>query len=383
MSKEAQNSEEIANNQFAEWETGDTTFFENTAVVPETVVEAALKDDVVITAETKEVSVKQETPAAKEDEYLFDWETDSDKEEKEVSTATTDEKTTKVKSKDTLEFLKEKGLVDYELEEGTELTDDLADEILEDNWDASIIAGVEETIKELPDALKELIKYSAKGGDFTELLSKMTTQTVSGINKDTDMEVESNQVLAVSLDLKDQGYDQEYIDTQIEFLKDTGKLAAISKKSFDKKIAKQDSDIQETVKQAERRKEAEREAQKTYKKDISVQISSLNDIKGLVLNKQDKEVLPSYISDANIKLQDGRTVTKFQQELFSIFGDKEQTILLAKLVKDKFDFSSIANKEITKFSKGIKEEIQNNQVIIKGSKGSSQQPKKSLADLLD
>lgn len=381
MSKETQNNEEIANNQFAEWETGETAFFENTAVVPETVVEAALKDDVVTTTETKEVPKKQETPAAKED-YVFDFEAETTIEE-EVEATTTDEKSVKVKTKDTLEFLKEKGLVDYELEEGTELTDDLADEILEDNWDASIIAGVEETIKDLPDALKELIKYSAKGGDFTELLSKMTTQTVSGINKDTDMEVETNQVLAVSLDLKDQGYDQEYIDTQIEFLKDSGKLAGISKKAFEKKIAKQESDIQETVKQAEKRKEAEKEAQKTYKKDITVQISSLNDIKGLVLNKQDKEVLPSYISDANIKLQDGRTVTKFQQELFSIFGDKEQTILLAKLVKDKFDFSSITNKEITKFSKGIKEEIQNNQVIIKGSKGSSQQPKKSLAELLD
>ncbi|ALN97259.1 hypothetical protein BOX09_gp13 [Flavobacterium phage Fpv1] len=381
MSKETQNNEEIANNQFAEWETGETAFFENTTVVPETVVEAALKDDVVVTTETKEVPEKQETPAAKED-YVFDFGAETTTEE-EVEATTTDEKSVKVKSKDTLEFLKEKGLVDYELEEGTELTDDLADEILEDNWDASIIAGVEETIKDLPDALKELIKYSAKGGDFTELLSKMTTQTVSGINKDTDMEVEANQVLAVSLDLKDQGYDQEYIDTQIEFLKDSGKLAGISKKAFEKKIAKQENDIQETVKQAEKRKEAEKEAQKTYKKDITVQISSLNDIKGLVLNKQDKEVLPSYISDANIKLQDGRTVTKFQQELFSIFGDKEQTILLAKLVKDKFDFSSITNKEITKFSKGIKEEIQNNQVIIKGSKGSSQQPKKSLAELLD
>jgi hypothetical protein len=349
MSKETQNNEEIANNQFAEWETGETAFFENTAVVPETVVEAALKDDVVTTTEPKEVPEKQETPAAKED-YVFDFAGENTPEE-EVPATTTDDKTVKVKSKDTLEFLKEKGLVDYELEEGTELTDDLADEILEDNWDASIIAGVEETIKDLPDALKELIKYSAKGGDFTELLSKMTTQTVSGINKDTDMEVESNQVLAISLDLKDQGYDQEYIDTQIEFLKESGKLAGISKKAFEKKIAKQDSDIQETIKQAEKRKEVEKEAQKTYKKDITVQISSLNDIKGLVLNKQDKESLPSYISDANIKLQDGRTVTKFQQELFSIFGDKEQTILLAKLVKDKFDFSSITNKKKYKIIK--------------------------------
>jgi len=379
MSKETQTNEEIASNQFAEWETGETTFFENTAVVPETVIETALKDDIVIDTETKGVTKKQETPVAKED-YVFNFEDETAPEE-EVTI--TDEKSVKIKSKDTLEFLKEKGFVDYELEEGTELTDDLADEILEDNWDASVIAGIEETIKDLPDALKELIKYSAKGGDFTQLLTKMTMQTVSGIDKDTDMEIETNQVLAISLDLQDQGYDQEYIDTQIEFLKDTGKLAGISKKAFERKIIKQKHDIQETINQAERRKEVEKEAQKNYKKDINVQINSLNDIKGLVLNKQDKEVLPSYISDANIKLQDGRIVTKFQQELFSIFGDKEQTILLAKLVKDKFDFSSITNKEITKFSRGIKEEIQNNQVIIRGSKGSSQQPKKSLAELLD
>jgi len=379
MSKETQTNEEIASNQFAEWETGETTFFENTAVVPETVIETALKDDIVIDTETKGVTKKQETPVAKED-YVFNFEDETAPEE-EVTI--TDEKSVKIKSKDTLEFLKEKGFVDYELEEGTELTDDLADEILEDNWGASVIAGIEETIKDLPDALKELIKYSAKGGDFTQLLTKMTMQTVSGIDKDTDMEIETNQVLAISLDLQDQGYDQEYIDTQIEFLKDTGKLAGISKKAFERKIIKQKHDIQETINQAERRKEVEKEAQKNYKKDINVQINSLNDIKGLVLNKQDKEVLPSYISDANIKLQDGRIVTKFQQELFSIFGDKEQTILLAKLVKDKFDFSSITNKEITKFSRGIKEEIQNNQVIIKGSKGSSQQPKKSLAELLD
>ncbi len=379
MSKETQTNEEIASNQFAEWETGETTFFENTAVVPETVIETALKDDIVIDTETKGVTKKQETPVAKED-YVFNFEDETAPEE-EVTI--TDEKSVKIKSKDTLEFLKEKGFVDYELEEGTELTDDLADEILEDNWDASVIAGIEETIKDLPDALKELIKYSAKGGDFTQLLTKMTMQTVSGIDKDTDMEIETNQVLAISLDLQDQGYDQEYIDTQIEFLKDTGKLAGISKKAFERKIIKQKHDIQETINQAERRKEVEKEAQKNYKKDINVQINSLNDIKGLVLNKQDKEVLPSYISDANIKLQDGKIVTKFQQELFSIFGDKEQTILLAKLVKDKFDFSSITNKEITKFSRGIKEEIQNNQVIIRGSKGSSQQPKKSLAELLD
>lgn len=69
--------------------------------------------------------------------------------------------------------------------------------------------------------------------------------------------------------------------------------------------------------------------------------------------------------------------------MFSIFGDKQKTILLAKLIKSDFDFSSITNKEITKFSKNIKENIQNTNIKVTGSKGSSQKQKKSLVDLLD
>lgn len=387
MSKETQNNEEIANNQFADWETPGDAFFENTEVTPaEKVVAEVVKDTVSTDKEEEEEEVNNEG-----DDHVWkfgDEETEDEDEDPDddiLATSTKDKgATVKIDSKSTLEFLKEKGLVSFELEEGTELTPELADEILEDSYEASIDAGVAETIKDLPDPIKELIKFVNKGGDYTQMLSSLAKQSVSGINKDTDMDVESNQIKVITQERQLQGYDSEDITSEIEYLKESGKLKLTADKLFPKTIERQEKEItNKAAAQAEAKAEA-KEKQRVYKSDIATQLSATEDIKGIVLNKQDKETLPSYISDANVKLQDGRIVTKFQQELFSVFGDKEKTILLAKLIKSDFDFSSISNKEITKFSKGIKETIQNNNVDIKGSKGSSQkQSKKSLADLLD
>ena len=48
-----------------------------------------------------------------------------------------------------VEFLKSKEMIDFELEEGSELDDDLASEILEDNFDSGIEKRVGELIKDL------------------------------------------------------------------------------------------------------------------------------------------------------------------------------------------------------------------------------------------
>ena len=391
MSKETQNNEEIVNNQFAEWETpGTETFFEDTSVTPaEKIVEEAIKDKGVKTEVIENAEEDDDTtPSDKPEGYVFKFgdedEETGEEDEDEIIPGKTKETSTKVDSKSTLQFLKEKGLVNYELEEGEELTSDIADEILEDTWEASIDAGVAETIKDLPDPIKELIKFVNKGGDYTQMLSSLAKQSVSGINKDTDMEVESNQITVLTQERQLQGYDKDDIAGEIEYLKDSGKLKAAADKLFPKVIERQAKEItSRAAAQAEAKADA-KEKQRIYKSEIATQLGSVEDIKGIVLNKQDKEGLPAYISDANVKLQDGRVVTKFQQELFSVFGDKEKTILLAKLIKSDFDFSSISNKAISKEARHIKNEMQNNKIDIKGSKGSSQkQSKKSLADLLD
>ena len=371
------------------WEENTHTFFESpettVTINPEAVIESVEKDE-LIDEKTGKNKPAKETPAEEEEEEIeheFNFgDPAASEEEEEEDEEDIKEKNIKVGSKSTLEFLKEKGLINFELEEGEELTDALAEEKLEDFLDDSIDAGVDEVIKDLPDALKNMIKFVTNGGDFATLLTKMSSNVTSSINKNTDMAKEENQVLAVTADLKEQGYDDEYIETHIQVLKDTGKLETMSSKSFEKITTKQSAEEQAELDKAAKTKEDNKKKQREFKSELTTHISSLKEVKGITLNNTDQKELPAYISDVNVELADGRVTTGLQKDLFSIFGDKDKLVLLAKLVKSEFDFSSIGKKEVSKFSKEVNKELQNT-TTIKGSKGSSQKQKRSLADRLD
>jgi hypothetical protein len=361
------------------------------------------ESDVLLTGDTEEPETKKETPekpeeetkeqkdaafkkeeAALEKQFESFTKEDSSEEDEDEEDSPKAEKPTKVGTKQTLEFLKEKGLVDFELNEGEELTEELANDILEDSWEASVESAVEDTIKELPQEIKDLIKYASKGGNVGNLLAQMANHATKGLSKDSDITQESTQVLAITTDLEDQGYDQEYIDSQIEFLKSNGKLSIIAKKAFDKNIEKQEAERGNEVKRAaevaERRKVQARE----YKSGITSHIGSLSEVNGLAISKEDKSILPTYISDPSVEMQDGRVVSQFQADLFKVMADKDKITLLAKLVKTDFNFSSIARKEATKQAREIKAAIENTDKLDKkSSAGVHKQSKKAIWDMID
>jgi hypothetical protein len=376
--------------QFAGWE--DTSqqhdFFGETNLV-EDVVTTVEKDDVVDPAKKAEEEAK-----AKEDQELIDEQfkefsgvskVSSEDDDEDEDTSKKGEPASVVSPKTTLAFLKERGLVDYELEEGQELSDDDADNLLEDSWEKSVEAEVEATIKELPDELKQLIKFASKGGDVGELLGKMVQHATSGINKNSDISNEDVQVLAVTMDLRNQGYDQEYIDDQIEFLKEKDKLEGIAKKSFDKIVAEQET---ETAGQVQRQKEAleyRKKQAREYKTNITSHINSLDEMGGLPISKQDKTVLPTYISEPTVELQDGRVVSEMQADLFKVMADKDKIVLLAKLLKSDFDFSAIERKKQTQAARGIREEVQrvDKTQRVTNSGGGQKPNKKAIWDMID
>lgn len=394
-----------SNNEF-EWDKTDSHEFifgeqeDNVVINPEDVIKEVEKDKVVDTpADTKKkpASKKEDVENEEEEEEEIDHDfsfgeyIDEDNEEDDdIVKAPKGDKdkeavATQVDSKSTLTFLKEKGLVDFELEEGEELTDELAEEKLEDYFDSAIEQGVEESIKDLPDALKNMIKFVSKGGNFDSLLAGMVNNVKSGINKNSDIEQEDVQILAVRKDLEKNGYDADYIDTHIQVLKDSGKLATIAKKVFDKDIAEQENFEQAELQRITKANEEAKRKQREFKSSLSSHVTSLKDINGLTLTPAEQKELPSYIADANVELENGKIVSGLQRDLFKIYGDKDKLTLLAKLVKSDFDFSSLTKKQETKRSKEIRENIQNTGKNIKGSDGSSQKKRqiKSVADLLD
>ena len=385
--------------QFAGWE--DTSqqhdFFGETNLV-EDVVSTVEKDDVVEEDDTKPkgpTKSKEEEEQELIDDQFRDFESgvskvstedDDEDEDKENPAANKDDKkpAVSVNSKSTLEFLKDKGLVDFELEEGQELTEDLAENLLEDSWEQAVEAEVEATIKDLPQEVKDLIKFASKGGDVGQLLAKMANNATSGINKDSDIESEAVQIQAVTTDLLSQGYDQEYIDAQIEFLKESNKLEGISKKAFDKIIAKQEAETASEVEQAAKNKEFRKKQAREYKTNITSHIGGLTEVGGLPVSKQDKAILPTYISEPTVELQDGRVVSELQADLFKVMADKDKIVLLAKLLKSDFDFSPIARKQATAASRKIKEEVQNADKKTLSNGGGSHKPnKKALWDMLE
>lgn len=386
--------------QFAGWEDSSQQhdFFGETNLV-EDVVSTVEKDDVV--EEGDEATKPDPKKKEKEEQEIIDDQfrdfesgiskvsTEEDEDDDEGGTPAQGKDDTKptavkVNSKSTLEFLKDKGLVDFELEEGQELTEDLAENLLEDSWEQAVESEVEATIKDLPQEVKDLIKFASKGGDVGQLLAKMANNVTSGLNKDSDIESETVQIQAVTTDLLSQGYDQEYIDTQIEFLKESNKLEGISKKAFDKIIAKQAADTANEVEQATQQKEFRKKQAREYKTNITTHIGSLTEVGGLPVSKQDKAVLPTYISEPTVELQDGRVVSELQADLFKVMADKDKIVLLAKLLKSDFDFSAIARKQATTASRGIKEAVQNaDKKTLSNGAGSHKPNKKALWDMLE
>ena len=378
--------------QFAGWE--DTSqqhdFFGETNLDVD-VVEAAVKDDVTIEQEAAKEKEEKENQELIDDQFKsFEKdapkvETDKDDSDDAGAPAGKKEPATNVNNKQTLEFLKEKGLVDYELEEGKELTEEEAENLLEDSWEKALEAEVESTIKDLPQDIKDLIKFASKGGNVGELLGKMVQHATSGITKNSDISNEDVQVLAVTMDLRNQGYDQEYIDDQIEFLREKDKLEGIAKKSYDKIIAEQEA---ETAGQVERQKETaelRKKQAREYKSNITTHINGLAETNGLPISKQDKLSLPTYISEPNVELQDGRFVSEMQADLFKVMADKDKIVLLAKLLKTDFDFSAIERKKQSQAARGVREAVErvDRKELSNSESGGHKSNKKALWDMLE
>lgn len=377
--------------QFAGWE--DTSqqhdFFGETNLEVDA-IDVALKDDV----KTEEAIAKEKEE--KEEQELIDDQFSSFEKPSKVTDEDDDlddkgtfsdkkEPVTNVNNKQTLEFLKEKGLVDYELEEGKELSEEEAEHLIEDSWEKALEAEVEATIKDLPQDIKDLIKFASKGGDVGELLGKMVQHATSGITKNSDIENEDVQVLAVTMDLRNQGYDQEYIDSQVEFLKDSGKLGLISKKSFDKIVEQQDAETAGQVQRQKESSELRKKQAREYKTNITTHINSLNEMGGLPISKQDKTTLPTYISEPNVELQDGRFVSEMQADLFKVMADKDKIVLLAKLLKTDFDFSAIERKKQTQAARGVREAVERSdrKELSNSESGGHKSNKKALWDMLE
>ena len=285
-----------------------------------------------------------------------------------------------------LNKLKEKGFIDYELEEGEELTDELAGELIEEKFDESVDSKVKELLTELPDDKKQVVQFLIKGGNLDELISTLTSKDVL-IKLDIDLEKEENQISTLQKLLKLEDKDEEEIDSEIDYLKDSGKLKLMTEKKFNKYKSEQKNKQDELVKNQEETLENEKKSIKQSKLKISTFLNSNEEVDGIKFSKDDKKQLPSYMNDKNIKLNSGASITQMQKELFYELPKNEKTMIqLATLLRNRnedgtFNFDSIIKSSKTKVVQEVKNGVRRNNMSIPGSSSTkNNKSDKSLSD---
>ena len=405
MSKEEEKKIDDDNSQFSGWESpDDIDFFGTGGVEPKkeetkkVVDEINEDDDLEKEDDPKEEEPKEEkdTETKKEQEVkdnLFIDEFDKDdedesekkketKESKEKpSGKETKEKGEKVTPSTTLNFLKEKGLVTFELDEGEELTDEKAEEILEDSYEDSIEDRVEELMTGLPDVVKNMVKFAKDGGDVEKLLGTISSKNETGISEGLDLEKEANQEKVVRHQLKANGFDKDTIDAQIEFFKESGKLEATAEKFYEDILDKQKKEYKKLLKAQDDMKLKNKESKRNYRKRITEALNNKeSDFKGLQISRKDKSSLPGYISEPSVKMSNGNVVTELQRDIFEVLKNPQKTIMLSQILKTDFDFSSITKGAKTEKAKEVKKELEHTETKTPRTKSGSTRSQRSLAE---
>lgn len=285
----------------------------------------------------------------------------------------------------TAQLLKEKGIIDFELGEGEELTEDDADAIIEDGFDEAVDNRLKDIFDTMPDVVKQLVKFTKDGGDPTQFISTMIKGQASGLSVGMDLKDESNQEMVMKSVLKEQGYDDDYIDIHIETLKDSNKLGTIAEKQYKAWEEKANQANQELVEAQAKKREDDKINLRKEKTRLTSTLGTLSDINGIKLNNKDKKELPSYILDKTVALKNGSTITSFQKDVWEAMGNETTALQLAKLLRNRkedgsIDLSKIEMSVKTKVVKEIKDEVQRNKNKYTPRNSVNGSSRKELAD---
>lgn len=338
-------------------------------------------------------SKEEEEQEQEEEESLFE---DAEEEEEEEAPAGSEEEeeeegqptTQEGDSITTLNMLQEKGFLEFELEEGEELTEEKAAEVLEDSLDTLFEERIEELFTDMPDVVKEMNKFVLKGGDINTFLATVATQKSTGLSEDMDMTEEANQELVLRHTLQEEGHDEEYITSQIEFLKDSKQIEKISTKHFKKWETKAKAEKQAVLKSQADRQAAEKEQRRQLKSKVSTFLKETDEVTGFTVTKQDKKVLPNYMSDRTVKLQNGNQITGMQRDLMRVLNSPTGSVQIAKLLKaasedGELNFDEISKTTETKVTKKVRENVRRGKKSITESGGGKTNKKRPLASYFD
>lgn len=142
------------------------------------------------------------------------------------------------------------------------------------------------------DRVRQLDEYVKQGGRFEDFYSKQ--QEALSIDK-LDMDDESNQKAVVRELLKYNGYTDEQINSKIARYEDADMLAEESEDALDRLKTIRQREIEEAAKQQEAYAKQQEEQSRAFFAQVTNDINSLTNIRGIAIPKEDRKALFDYI----------------------------------------------------------------------------------------
>lgn len=290
-------------------------------------------------------------------------------------------------NRELLDYLTNKGFIELDENENyDDLPDEDLDDFLEYKFDKTVEKKIEGVFADLPDVVKQFNKYVINGGDPMEFISYVGNLENSNISIDT----KEKQKRVVQNHLKSEGYNDDYIERQLEFLEKTGDLETIAQKyvnDLEKERSKQQEEIIKKQKEVE---ETRKQFMRESKRKIDTFANDNDAVGDITITRKDKRELGSYMYDQAYKLQNGNTITSMQKDLFYDIPKNETAMMqLALILRNRnedgtFNFDNIKKQIETKITNKIKQDVRRSKNLVPNDSSQNRNySKKSLADFFD
>lgn len=346
----------------------------------------------VLKVEKPETTDEEEVKEEEEQVALFEEVEEEEKKEKKTTTAPKSEtpkgEKEEIKEEEdddkffstlTQEFKEKKIFRTLEIKEDEEITEEKFFELAEEEATNRADEIIEAFMEELDEDGKAFLKFKKDGGSNADFL-KVYRQSASIPEVDIKTEEGQNAILRYYYKNYDD-MDEADIEDKLEWLAEHDKKESYAIK-YNDKIKAQDKKIKEKLlKDQEKINEAKLKEAEKFVSSIKSIAESTDEIKGFKIDtKKEKAELTAFITKPSFETESGRTITGLQYSFMELFKKEnhEKLLLLAKLLKNDFDFSSIAVKAKTETTKSVKEKLNSQKSSSRPSSQNSSQ--KSLTD---
>lgn len=262
------------------------------------------------------------------------------------------------------------------LDEGEEFSEENAEELFKKTFKNAVKQELKETLEALDPTTSSILKLALQGGDVESFIKTYTPERE--ITENMDLDKEANQKLIIRKGLEELGFDEEYINKEIERFEEDNKLKINAtvhynrwKSSREKLREKELSEAQKNYQKFEE----EQEELKGYYNNLVKEES----FEGLKFSKADKKDLPSYIVEGKYRLKNGQTISQFHKDLIEASQDKKKAVILAKLLREDLSLEKIKKMVESKVIDNFKEDLQRS----KTPKGTSNSAKGKIYNPLD